>query len=234
MATKKIMFSGLGEVTLSKRKGARYIRLSVNSNGKIRVGMPYWTPYAAGINFVKKRSDWIRQQQSVRPEVRLENLTRVGKGHRLYFKPGKPGKPISTRVTATDVLIYTDMDTNSPWVQQKIAGACEKALLAESKILLPQRLHKMAQSHGLDYKDIKIRKLISRWGSCSSAGVITLSYYLIQLPWHLIDYVLAHELAHTKQLNHSRQFWKELERIVPNGRKLQKEIKRFNPRVEVS
>ena len=70
-----------------------------------------------------------------------------------------------------------------------------------------------------------------RWGSCSSDQMITLSYFLMQLPWDLIDYVILHELAHTKHLNHGPGFWSELEALCPDARARRKSIKEFRPAI---
>jgi len=95
--------------------------------------------------------------------------------------------------------------------------------------LLPQRLDQLAAQNGLNYSSVAIRQLKSRWGSCSSAKHITLNLFLMQLPWHLIDYVLLHELTHTKVLRHGPPFWEELEKHAPGARKLRREISAYQP-----
>lgn len=234
MSQRTVLVPEIGEVILAKRKNAKYLRLTVTSTGKVRVGMPKWTPYSVGINFAIKRREWIKSQQTLRPAVSLINNSRVGKSYTLYFLPAKGKNEISSRVSRNRVDIFTDLPVNNPSVQQKASLASEKALLQESKILLPQRLSVLATKFGYSYNEVKIKKLLSRWGSCSSDKVISLSYYLIQLPWPLIDYVLLHELVHTRHLNHGAVFWRELKTALPNARNLQKEIKAYNPRVEVS
>ena len=72
----------------------------------------------------------------------------------------------------------------------------------------------------------------SNWGSCSSDKRITLSYYLCQLPPHLIDYVLLHELLHTKYLHHGKEFWAEMEKLLPGTIEFKRDIKAHKPRVE--
>jgi predicted metal-dependent hydrolase len=234
MAYRSVFVPEIGEVLLSKRKGAKYIRLSVTAAGKVRVGMPQWTPYAAGISFAKKRADWINQQLALRPKVSLAEGGKIGKAHTLRFYPARGSSKVSTRISQTELAVYTDLPHNNELVQGKVSAASEKALLKEAAALLPQRLQILAARHGFTYREIKVRKLTSRWGSCSSTKVISLSYFLIQLPWPLIDYVLMHELVHTKHLNHSRSFWEDLIKAMPSARELQKQVRIYNPRVEVS
>lgn len=234
MAYRSVELPGIGEVLLSKRRGAKYIRLSVTPSGKVRVGLPHWTPYAAGISFALKRRAWIMQQLALRPLVQLVEGAKIGKAHTLNFHPARGVSQVSARVSQNEVSIYTNLLPSDGIVQNKAAAASEKALLREANTLLPQRLATLAAGKGYSYSGVRVRKLTSRWGSCSSNGVISLSYFLIQLPWPLIDYVLLHELVHTRHLNHGRAFWNDLQTALPSARQLQKEIRIYNPRVEVS
>lgn len=92
---------------------------------------------------------------------------------------------------------------------------------------LAERLNTFEGIMGMEASKMVIRKMKRRWGSCSSTGVITFNSHLIQLPEPLIDYVVVHELAHLRQMNHSRAFYAIVENILPDYRKRQKEMKRF-------
>lgn len=98
-------------------------------------------------------------------------------------------------------------------VQHLLKGMVEKALRYEANRLLPHRLMELAQKHHFAYSEVKITKSKSRWGSCSARKSINLSCFLMLLPWHLIDYVLLHELCHTVELNHSESFWKLMNQV---------------------
>jgi predicted metal-dependent hydrolase len=65
----------------------------------------------------------------------------------------------------------------------------------------------------------------SRWGSCNSKKEIRLNWRLIQAPPHIINYVICHELAHLKEMNHSNRFWEEVEKVLPEYRSSEKELK---------
>jgi predicted metal-dependent hydrolase len=94
---------------------------------------------------------------------------------------------------------------------------------------LPGRLQTLASLHGFTYTSIKISRSKSRWGACSTRKNINLSLFLMQLPAYLIDYVILHELCHTKEMNHGPQFWALMDSVC-NGRAklLRKELKSFN------
>jgi len=232
MAQKIIYVPEIGELILSKRRGATNMRLSINAAGKIRVGMPYWAPYQAGVAFAKSKADWINKNLATHSVQLLQDGDLIGKSHRLKFVYKPLQKTTIAKVGANSITVTSPYDITSPRVQKKIHQVSEKALKAEAEFLLPQRLEALAKRHGYEYKSVQTRKLISRWGSCSSTKIITLSYYLVQLPWSLIDYVLVHELIHTRHMNHGKEFWDDFKKITPNARILQKEIRAYKPLVQ--
>ena len=233
MAQKTVVIEPIGEVLLSKRRGSSNIRLSVNGRGKIRVSMPYWAPYGSGIAFAKSRVEWIETQLQKHRQATLENGARIGKAHRLYINRAPELKRVQTRVSATEIFVKVPDSASPAEVQAAATKAAEEALRTEAEQLLPQRLETLAQKHGFKYKGVKVRKLSSRWGSCSSEGLISLSFYLMQLPWDLIDYVLVHELLHTRHMHHGPKFWAAYEQILPGAKKLRKQINQHKPQIEV-
>ena len=104
--------------------------------------------------------------------------------------------------------------------QQHLRQLLKAALRHEAKRYLPIRLTALARQHGFHYNGVTIKDASSRWGSCSNRKHINLSLLLMTLPWHLIDYVLLHELCHTVELNHSDRFWALMNRVT-NGKALQ-------------
>lgn len=92
---------------------------------------------------------------------------------------------------------------------------------------LPGRTAELAAEHGFSYRRVSIRRSRTRWGSCSAVNNINLSIFLMQLPRHLADYVILHELVHTVHRNHSPAFWNLLDEHTGNARALAREIKKF-------
>lgn len=230
--TRQVFIEGIGQVTLARRRGTRNLRLSINASGRIRVGLPYWAPYKTAINFAKARRNWITEQQILNQLAVLCSGVKVGKAHRLYFYKDPNLKIIRTRLDKIAINVISPHDETNMRVQHRAHQACERALAAEAKTILPHRIKSLSLLHGFPYKELKIRKLTSRWGSCSSSKVVTLSYFLMQLPWELIDYVIMHELVHTRYLNHSPGFWRALEELAPGAKALQKEIRAHKPHVQ--
>lgn len=234
MASKIVTVEGLGPVQLYKRKNARALRLSITHKGEIRVSMPYWVPYSAAAEYVKTKQAWI-QAKRVTAEP-LFNGMKIGKAHHLRFVQQADKKGASSRITKQGEVLITfssGMTTHDDAVQASAERASIRALKQQAGQLLPSRVASLAKAHGFSYKEVKIQRLSSRWGSCSSDKTITLNCYLMQLPWHLIDYVIMHELMHTQIMAHGPKFWDNLAHYVPNLAATRKEIRSRRPILHV-
>lgn len=118
---------------------------------------------------------------------------------------------------------FTD-DSLQNWLRKVI----EEALRRNAKCILPSRLSSLSKQCGLPYASVKINSSQGRWGSCSARKDINLSFFLVLLPSHLIDYVLIHELCHTREMNHSERFWELLDQYTKgNSLDLREELKKF-------
>lgn len=99
-------------------------------------------------------------------------------------------------------------------------------VLAEQALTeLPPRVRFFAERMGVTYGRITIRNQRGRWGSCSSAGNLNFNCLLMLAPPEVRDYVIVHELAHRKQMNHSAAFWEEVEKVLPDYRRQVKWLK---------
>jgi predicted metal-dependent hydrolase len=154
------------------------------------------------------------------------------------------------RITLPWHAAFRDAETfllhHTGWVREKLhqAGLYEKAhrqaaienktAPSEEKLrelalaYLPGRTALLAERHGFTYRRITIRRSRTRWGSCSAVNNINLSIFLMQLPSHLIDYVILHELVHTVRKDHSSRFWELLEQHSGNARALAREIRKYS------
>ena len=101
----------------------------------------------------------------------------------------------------------------------------------ELQLRLNSYIAQYADIIGLTIPKYGIRTMKTKWGSCDQNHDITLNYYLMQLPWNLIDYVLIHELVHTEHLNHSEEFWNRFEEALPGAKKIRKELKTYKTSV---
>lgn len=228
MPQKIFKVDGVGDVLVVKRKKSRHLRLSVTPANKARVSIPTWMPYSAGITFVKSKKSWLERHMSEHGPELLADGDAIGKFHRLRFELSMHGKS-RTRISGNEIFIYSTLPFVEPEVQALAVKAAERALKLQAERLLPHRLAELAKKHGFEYSSIKIKKLTSRWGSCNHKKEVSLSFYLMQLPWDLIDYVIVHELAHTVHLDHSQDFWRLMEQKIVNYKLLRKEAKKHKP-----
>jgi len=233
MSQKYVDLPGIGRVLLAKRRGSRNLRLTIRSDGVVRVGLPAWAPYAAGVKFALERVEWINSHLSKlkRPDLVTGHL--IGKSFRLRFEHDAARKTVATRVSAGQITIISPYPSHHDSSQAAAVRASERALKKDAERLLSIRLRDLASKHGYSFRSFKVKKLRSRWGSCSNQADITLNIYLIQLPWRLIDYVIMHELTHTKHLNHGAIFWSSLESALPDAKSLRREIHEYRPDVMV-
>ncbi len=95
----------------------------------------------------------------------------------------------------------------------------------KARIILAARLNQLAKEHGFKFNKFFLRNQKTRWGTCSSKNNISLNINLIRLPHKLQDYVILHELVHTKHKNHSKKFWAHLDKFVGDAKKLRKKMK---------
>jgi len=99
--------------------------------------------------------------------------------------------------------------------------------LEKAQTDLFNRLNYFSKKYSFPYNRAAFRRQKTRWGSCSGKNNINLNINLVMLPQELQDYVLLHELAHTKYKNHGREFWAELDRLAGDARKLRREMRKY-------
>jgi len=95
----------------------------------------------------------------------------------------------------------------------------------EAILTLPSRINHYAKKMNLHPSEIRYKRLRRRWGSCSSSGVVTFNTLMMQLSYEHIDYIIVHELAHLKHMNHSKEFHALVRTILSNEKKLRSELK---------
>lgn len=140
------------------------------------------------------------------------------------------GNRFLLRADGAEVQIVCPRDTDftDDLMQQWLRKVVGEAMRSRAKSVLPARLRLLSERCGLSFRSVKINSSTGRWGSCSARKDINLSYYLMMLPARLVDYVLLHELTHTRIMNHGEEFWAMLDSLT-NGQSLalRRELKNF-------
>ena len=103
----------------------------------------------------------------------------------------------------------------------------------QAKAYLQQKCRCFSEIMGLRHGEIRINRAKTRWGSCSRRGDINFTYRLLFAPEELIDYVVVHELAHLKEMNHSKGFWSVVEQTMPDYKARRKRLREFEHQIEL-
>ncbi|MBD3809734.1 MAG: M48 family metallopeptidase [Sulfuricurvum sp.] len=101
----------------------------------------------------------------------------------------------------------------------------------EAEISLPSRVQHYARKMDLQPKEIRFRRMKSRWGSCDSHGVVTFNTMMMQLSYEQIDYIIVHELAHLRHMNHSKEFHELVRHYLSDEQERRKTLRRIRPLV---
>ena len=222
-----------GEIKIRKNKLARSVKLSVGVDGNLRASIPYYSPEFAVRRLVNGNRDEIRKMLATHnAKNSYQDGDLIGKTHTLFLRKFS-GEEIKISNEGNQILVQIPQELafENPLVQSEIRKTVSKILRKQAKAYLPRRISFLAEKYGFSFEKLRFSHTGTRWGSCSSSGTISLNIALMNLPHHLIDYVIIHELCHTRQMNHSSKFWQEVEKYCPDYKKYVQEIKQFSPSI---
>lgn len=222
----------LGTIIVRRHHNASGVKLRVSPKGELIATAAPHTPML----FIRQTVRMHRRQlkamrDSQESNTRYEHGQTIGQSHSLQIISDPSATEITVRrhqrtITAT---IPAATDSSAPAVQTAIQAEVIKALRREAKAYAGRRVAILATRHNFQYQKIRYTHAGTRWGSCSSSGTISLNIALMKLPLELIDYVIIHELCHTRQMNHSSQFWQLVEEIDPEYRTHRRALKAYSP-----
>lgn len=209
------------EVKYKKHPFSKNIKVSLKNEGQILVTMPILCPYKFARDFLLKNFEKIKafkiENKSLTPNLKTKfDTLKIIESNEL-----------KTSVKNNIVYFYypNNIDFNSREIQRMLKEAYFKAIKIEAKNYLPQRLEFLAKKYGFNYNKIALKNQKTRFGSCSYQNNINLNINLMNYDFDCIDYVLIHELCHTKIKNHSEKFWIEVEKYCSNYKELRKKLK---------
>jgi len=208
---------GLGApVEVRRHPGARRLTLRVSRTRRaIIVTLPEQCDIGEAGTFLHRNIAWVRE--------RLDNLPVPVPFHDGVFVPlrGEAHRVVFSKKNASGAPVECIAEADYPEV--RVAGSHEHAprrlkdwLAAEAKRDLCKRVSWHARRLALKPKRIAVRDQSSRWGSCSTTGVLSFSWRLILAPERILDYVAAHEVAHLREMNHGPRFWALVRQSMPD------------------
>lgn len=220
----------LGEIIVRRSRQSRHIRFKVGNDGRLIASTPTLTPLFLLKQTIRSSRTELQALLKRTPVRHYADNDRIGQSHTLHIMSGDALQSrIVKRTLCITVPASSAVDDHD--VQAFIRSAVIKLLRKEAKIYLNARLATLAERHGFDYTRIRYTHAETRWGSCSSSGTISLNIALMSLALELIDYVLIHELCHTRQMNHSPAFWQEVATLDPDYSRHRRILKTKSPNI---
>lgn len=208
-------------VVRSKR---RTIALVIGRDATLTVRAPHRVSLAYIEELLNVKRDWIvhKQQEMLKKGVAQEKVFQTGEIF-LFL-----GNDYTLNVCACAKIVL-DYERGEILFPEKYLSSAKEKMIAwykrQAHGIISERLKVCAEKYGLQYKEMKITSATTRWGSCSSTNSLNFSWRLIMARPAAVEYVIAHELAHTIHHNHSVSFWNRVEVMIPQYRVEEKWLK---------
>ena len=208
-----------GEIVSYKlvRARRRTIALFVDGNG-IEARAPRHAAIAEIETFMREKERWIRRRLAAprRPPIVWEagtTLPWLGQSLTLALQPGEIGVRLSCGLLEVGLADGASLrERVLTWIR------------VQALALFRERVAALSRALDLTVSAVGLSNARTQWGSCSTSGRIRLNWRLMLLPLHLVDYVVAHELAHRRELNHSARFWNVVATLYPRYREARREL----------
>lgn len=205
------LLSGIPLVVRKNPRARRYI-LRVSQDGTVCVTVPRGGTEAFARRFAYEKEAWIREQLTRFTHTRAPEHA-WGPGALVWFRGER--HPLLDHGSHAQIADFT---FPIPPLDSDWRPSVERHFRVLATTELPPLVLGRAALHDLVVQRIQVRNQRSRWGSCSRQGTISLNWRLVQTPLFVRDYLIAHELAHLRQMNHSQRFWAVVEQFYPDWR----------------
>ena len=226
------------EINFRKSLKARNISIRIKPFEGVLVTVPRFLSFKTANDFVESKMNWIQKNlHKIQSQEQLQTNFIAGSNFQTRFHSVFIDSTLDIKNTflqenkSIKIYISDANEIQSIENQNYIRNVIEKILRIEAKSYLPKRVDELAKKHNFSYQKLAIKNTKTRWGSCSFNNNINLSLHLMRLREELIDYVILHELVHTKVKNHSRDFWMMLDIHCPKSKNLDRELKNYSLRI---
>lgn len=208
-------------VKYKKHIFSKAIKITLKKDDLVVVTMPKYCPYKNAKEFLLSNFEKIKSFETNKKIYSSDFKTKFDSIKIIADNEYK------TIVKKSVVYFYypKHLEFSDKDVQKNFNKAYLKALQLEAKNYLPDRIKFLSEKFGFKYNKLALRNQRTRFGSCSFYNNINLNINLMKYDFDIIDYVIIHELVHTKIKNHSKSFWKEVEKYCPDYKNLRKMLK---------
>ena len=213
------------EYAVKRSYRARCVRLEIHRQNGLTVFIPSSYNISDLTEVLIRKGNWILEKLA---ELSRLNQNRLNKDGRTGDSIPYLGKRLKlTKIHSADSEIYTNLEGNGLHLCYDMDNISTGQVLElwyrqKANELIKNRTNELCNIIGVKYNRITIRKARTRWGSCSQRGNLNFNWKLIMAPAEVIDYVIIHELAHLKEMNHSKRFWDVVNTNCPEWRRLKK------------
>jgi len=215
------------------RSARRTVSLEIDPEGFLTVRAPYGLDRTTINDILRRHRPWIRKKrQEVQRKQELSRPKKFEDGEKFLWL----GKEYPLRIVARvrPSLVFTgerfELAASSILSARQLFEAWFKE---QARFYLSSRLKEIARKTGFKYQKFRLSSAQTRWGSCSAKGTISLVWRLMMAPPEIIDYLIIHELAHTKEKNHSRAFWRLVEELLPDYRERRRWLRKNGFRLKL-
>ena len=195
------------------RSDRRTIALEIQSDGCVIIRAPKHIHHSYIQKLLNEKQDWILEKQKIIAERQTKVLSKQYVQDEDFYYLGKKYK-----LDIVDNYSKTIEFNNGFKVFAQDKESVKILILSwykkQAKKIIPSSVFQIAESNNLTFNNVKITSAEKRWGSCTSKKTLNFSWRIIMLPAEIIEYIIIHELAHLKELNHSRSFWREVEYMM--------------------
>lgn len=196
----------------------------VHADGRVEIVVPERSSQRGVIDFIARHREWIVQRVRERGRPREEpfppqrvELSALAETWHVHLAGGT--ESLRVRPQANHLLVVSGDGDRS---QQRLG--LRRWLIPYLHDRFEARLHELAEQHGFTFTALQVRRQRTRWGSCSSRGVISLNAAAAFQRVEVLEYLMLHELAHTRVMNHSRSYWRTVAACCPKWRLLDREL----------
>lgn len=207
-------------VDLVRNARARRYILRVTRDGRVRVTIPRGGTEAYARRFATEKHDWIEGQLQ-RHLTRTQTATSWDAGTLVWYRGERVALAIRDGVGWLGDL-RVELPTGSRDWRTAVTDMLRRAAQSELPLLVVAEARRL----GIPIRRISVRNQRTRWGSCSRKGTISLNWRLIQAPLLVRDYLIVHELAHVREMNHSRRFWSLVQAWFPTWQSAEQWLRR--------
>lgn len=224
-ASHRIVIAGQAVTYQLRRSARRSIGLSIDHRG-LRVGAPLRARHGDIEALIRQHGAWVLDKLAAWADRPQPAKLDVANGT-VIFALGQPLTVAITEIARSRWQFAGNTLYLCPGAQGDARQLLEKALREKARAVFAERLAHYAPRLDVAPPPLRLSSARTRWGSCSARGGIALNWRLVFMPLAVVDYVVCHELAHLREMNHSPRFWSVVEQLCPDWQARRKELRQL-------